>query len=98
MWLFGTLQSVGEGGWAFWHRGQLFFVGSVHVLWSVINKYVVNHHCDSVQKYSVVRKMLVFLIDGICMVIRDRVFQRSVGVPEGCVCVCSSIGRPVFKF
>jgi hypothetical protein len=48
----------------------------------------VRHHSDSPYKYSKadIKGMLGFLVDNVCVVFGDQVFQQSVGIPMGTNC------------
>jgi hypothetical protein len=50
--------------------------------------YFLRHHSDSPHKYSEadIKDMLGFLVDNICVVFEDQIFQHSVGIPMGTNC------------
>jgi hypothetical protein len=52
------------------------------------NIYFVRHHSDNPYKYSDadIKGMLGFLVDNIYVVLGDRVFQQSAGIPMGTNC------------
>ncbi|KAJ8299058.1 hypothetical protein KUTeg_023118 [Tegillarca granosa] len=73
------------------HFSLFYKNGKPRYKYLVLNRdsgYFVKHHTDCKQKYTedTINKMLEFLIDNICVVFGNIIFQQTIGIPMGTNC------------